>query len=87
MAVPVIYKTNLQGEQLNYWNIIEENIYSGGSRSICWMDSNSLLFTALWTEVPLGESNNSYFKFDTLGNVLDSMNLPPFNVLSEQLKL
>jgi hypothetical protein len=76
IAVPVIYKTNLNGDQLDYWNIIEENIYSGGSRSVCWVNDTSFLFTISWVEVPLGESHDSYFKLDTLGNVLDSMNLP-----------
>jgi len=75
-AVPVLLKTIIDGQQLYYKNIIEENIYSGGSSAICWMTDTNILITAGWIEEPTSDPNIAYFKLDTLGNVIDSMNLP-----------
>jgi len=75
-AVPVILKTNIEGDQLYYNNIIENNIYSGGSSAICWMTDSTIIVSASWIEEPLGESNDAFFKLDTLGEVMDTMFVP-----------
>ena len=73
--IPALLKTSPSGNEIDSYPLLEGYAYGIGT-SISWINDSTLFMSANWQgEYEL--DHTAFFKVDTLGNILDSMNVVP----------
>ncbi|MCF8235996.1 MAG: T9SS type A sorting domain-containing protein [Bacteroidales bacterium] len=73
--LPALLKTSPSGEEIGSFPIIQEDAY-GTATTISWINDSTLFMSAGWVD---NQDNDhcAFFKVDTFGNIIDSMNIIP----------
>ncbi len=73
--LPALIKTSPEGDELYYNSVIEEDAW-GICTTIEWINDSTLFMTAGW-EDNFDNTHDAFLKVDTLGNLIDSLNIIP----------
>jgi len=76
--LPSLMKTSFVGNELYHANIIEDNFYIGGGTTINWINDSMLFISASWSDY-YDNFHTAFIKVDTLGNLIDSLEIYPIS--------
>jgi len=75
--IPALLKTSSSGNEIDSYPLLEGYAYGIGT-TISWINDSVLFMSAGWLD-ELDILHNAFFKVDTLGNIIDSMNFQPMS--------
>ena len=74
---PSLLKTSHWGDEIASYPLVETYAF-GTATTLCWINDSELFLTAGWQD-EFEIKHNAFFRIDTIGNVLDSINIQPLS--------